>query len=396
MNGKILFVSLLIMGIFLSSVSFAFSDIEIVIDGRAQCCGHPYGPVYPYPCDLYCSNICFICGDLTGFGYNCAGEYGYGYSCIPHDDNDKPRMDKLSVDVESSCDENLVTVTDGDGPVNNAKVSVQVVDNGPLDSGYTDSNGEFDFQGCDMKVSVYVNKDGYFPTTVEEGLVSCSSCEEGGEEPPPEEPPTAPPPEEPQPETPPPTAPQRECTTDADCAVTHYCTAAFECMPVTGCGLVEDHALVPYECGDGPDCPSCKEGYTCVDNKCVQDEIEGEDGFVGENSTVTVFCGGKPCANRDLQGTDPNGKSFTGKTDENGQFQLPLSFEGQYKIALVDENGEVSAETILNALPMPQPTEPEKKPDTTDNTLPTLLFILLLLLLGVVLYLRGRGGPKKK
>jgi hypothetical protein len=306
------------------------------------------------------------------------------------DDDDSTSKDRLSVDLDSSCDGNVVTVTSKGDPLSSAKVTVSETLGGPIASGNTDSDGEFEFAGCGMDVTIYANKGGYLPDTEMTSLVSCASCEEEPEVEPEPEPEVGPEPEpEPQPESGP------ECVVDGDCASTHYCTAGGDCMPVTGCGDVVDHALVPYDCGDEDSCPECKSGYTCVDHVCKANIVKGEDGFVGDNRTIDVILGDEPCRGCDIQITGPDGKTYTGKSDENGQFVLPLSLEGTYKIALMDENGDVSAETTVKSLPKPAPQEPEKPTETSDDGLSLLfLLILLALVLGGVLYWRGKGKKK--
>ncbi len=382
MNSKIFLVSIVLL-VIMSSLAFAQVKFPVVIqDNMYVCCEGVFGPQVP------------DCGVCFRNGWSCHQCIwpGYYYYQDGGDDDDGPSNKKFEVEVDSSCDENLVLVEDGSDPVNGAKVTVQDVSNGPIASGNTDSNGEFTFSGCDMKVSVYVNKKGYSPKTVTETLVSCASCEEDEEPEPTPEPEPEPTPE-PEPETGTPEGP--ECTVDADCASSHYCTTGGDCMPVSGCGDVVNHTLVPYECGDDESCPECQDGYTCVDNLCKLNEVEGEDGFVGDNKTIKVTLGGEPCKNCDVEITGPDGKKYTGKTDENGQFVLPLSLEGSYKVALMDENGDVDAETTVKSLPKPAPVEPDKPTDTSDDGFSLIfLLILLALLLGGVMYWRGKGKKK--
>ncbi len=65
------------------------------------------------------------------------------------------------------------------------------------------------------------------------------------------------------------TGPEPECNTSGDCADDEYCSVTRECDAVSGsCGYARNHSWVPYECGDFPECPSCPEGFACVDNTC--------------------------------------------------------------------------------------------------------------------------------
>ncbi|MCI0503255.1 hypothetical protein L0Y65_00930, partial [Candidatus Micrarchaeota archaeon] len=63
-----------------------------------------------FSCDFFCPATCFPIYDYSGFRYDCAGNYGYQYSCDHEDDSKEP----ADVGFESSCDGNVVTV-DGVG-----------------------------------------------------------------------------------------------------------------------------------------------------------------------------------------------------------------------------------------------------------------------------------------
>ncbi|MEW6035955.1 MAG: hypothetical protein AB1529_05050 [Candidatus Micrarchaeota archaeon] len=67
------------------------------------------------------------------------------------------------------------------------------------------------------------------------------------------------------------TGPESECAFNEDCADGEYCSVAGECEDVRGsCGYARNHSWVPYECGDFPECPSCPQGFGCVDNVCKE------------------------------------------------------------------------------------------------------------------------------
>ena len=129
------------------------------------------------------------------------------------------------------------------------------------------------------------------------------------------------------------------CTSDSQCSDTQNClsatggpasaTAPGKCNDITGCGLVQDHTITPYQCGTQAGCPSCPTGSICTDNVCVSHGLTGpQTGFVGDNATVQATEGGASCANCQLQITDPTGKQLTGTTDSNGGFILPLTIQG--------------------------------------------------------------------
>lgn len=325
-------------------------------------------------------------------------------------------------------------MTSGGDPVYNAKVTVMNVLDGPIFSGNTGEDGTVKFTGCGMDVMVYASKSGYLPDSMSKTLISCDRC--GGQE---------------QPgcssdaqcaadkrcvngacESVPCTcgivqnhqctryaccadadcvagmvcqdhvckqkpAEKPECTSDADCAATKRCdipvgAAGGNCVEVTGCGTVENHRLIPYECGTEAGCQPCPAGQQCVANKCVASDLEGpETGFVGDNAPLTATEDGKPCANCDLVITDPAGNTITGKTDENGAFSLPLKLAGNYTVALLKDGNPVKQIT-LQSLPKATPEE-GGKPTAIDFSLLLLLFgaLLIVIALGII-YWRSRGG----
>ncbi|MFH0885429.1 MAG: carboxypeptidase-like regulatory domain-containing protein [Candidatus Micrarchaeota archaeon] len=364
--------------------------------------------------------------------------YAYGYDCSTPD-NDEPSPDNpLDVSIDPSCDGTVITVTSG-GAVPGADVDV-IAQYGPsIFSGTTDSNGQvtLDPDACGLTVRVYADKDGYNsyngdPTTIDcgtcgpEGCQSnddCASdkkcnldthecvgvpCECGvvqnhqcvpyaccsdsqcatGEicdnhickE-----------------------KPAFECTSDVQCAPTQYCdipvgASGGSCKDVTGqCGQVVDHAFVPYgyECGTEEGCPSCGNGFACVDHKCIQNDVTcPTTGLVGDKKTCEATENGQPCVLCDFVYTDPTGKNFTGKTDENGNFDLPLNMEGIYKVALM-KNGTIVKIIEVKAFPQGQPPEPEKPGQAGPDlgAMLALVVLLLLLVLGI-LYWRSRGKKK--
>jgi len=196
-----------------------------------------------------------------------------------------------------------------------------------------------------------------------------------------------------------------ECTADAQCAAAKYCdipagTAGGSCKDVTigDCGKVENHAFVPYgyECGTEPGCPSCPQDSVCVDHKCVQAELScPSTGTVGDSKPCEATENGVPCANCDYMVTDPTGKESSGKTDEDGNFDLPLTIKGTYTIALL-KDGVVLKLIQVQAFPEAAPEEPVKptSPGLDLGVMVALLFVLLLLAVGLVLYWRSRGSKK--
>jgi hypothetical protein len=386
--------------------------------------GTPYSDFYS--CAYSSSNGCFKC-DLSKFGYSCTGNYGYGYNC-PSEDNNDNHHESLDVGLDSSCEENVVTVSNGG---NSAHVSVRdQADNELIASGETEG-GSFSFPGCGMDVLVHATKSGASPSDTTYSLVSCEQC-----------------------------APPPECTVDENCSVTEkcvqqqcvpvqcgqceavvnhacealcasdeqcvdnqckkpeqpQCTSDLQCkdnefcdippgaaggackeVPPGDCGVVQNHAFVPYgyECGTEPGCRSCPEGKLCIDHVCVQNDVTcPSTGIVGDSKTCSATENGTACPNCDIEITTPDGKKSGGKTDDNGNFDLPLTVEGIYHVALL-KNGSVIKTIDVQAFPQAQPQEPEK-PTSTGGDAMSLLWLIVLLLLVVlgIVYWRSRGRKK--
>lgn len=421
-------------------------------------------PMYP-DCQMCCDTPCWLCwapwshpawmpvnptlmyypdewDHLTPWGYPPYGYmpfgYGYGYGYGYDEDDDKPDHKSLDVSLDSSCDENVVTVTSGGDTVSNADVTVFDLATGlPIASGTTDGDGKFTFSGyptCGKDVRIYANKKGYSPENVHDSLISCNECEEGctsdndckdteqcvdGEcEPVPcdcgvvknhvcdeydccsdsdcpegqvcEDHSCKEEGEEPTP----------ECTEDADCKDKEYCDipagqTGGSCKPVSGdCGYAEAHVWVQYECGDEEGCDECPPRHVCENNVCVESELEGpQTGFVGDEAEFTATRGDEACSNCDVEVTDPTGKKISGKTDADGNFVLPLTLKGTYKVALL-KDGQVVQELSLDSMPKAPGEEPGKPTAEEEDLTPLgFLLLLLLLLLGLVVYWRRR---KKK
>ena len=400
------------------------------------CCGSPWGPYYPdyISCSIGCWDGCGPC-DFSAFGYDCAGQYGYQYTC--NNDNDETDQ-TLDVSVDSSCNGTIVTVeSDGDGE-SNAHVSVKDVATGELiASGNTDSDGEFTFDGCGMKVDVKATKSGFPSETETTNLVDCGECETpectdntqcpDNEQCVNEE--CGPVPCEcgqvkdhqcveyaccsdsdcastencvnhicQKKET-------HECTSDAQCADSKYCdkpagAAGGSCKDVQAgaCGEVSNHTFVAfgYECGTEEGCPSCAQGYSCVEHKCVKNDVTcPSTGIVGASADCAATENEQPCADCDIVITDPTGKNSTGKTDGNGNFQLPLTIQGTYNVSLLDKDGNVVKIIQVKAFPQAQPTEPEKPTAAGPDFLSFAWIIgLLLVFVLLIIYWRGRAGKK--
>ncbi len=355
--------------------------------------------------------------DVDTFSTFAVWEFGGG----DDDDNGGGSSESFTVSFNTSCDNSTVTVLDAGLPVDEVEV---LVDNAntlsPVASGNTDSNGTFTFTGCGVNVKITAKKDGYGTEVIAEQLVSCGSCavECNVDADCPEgelcianicaEPVAVP---ECVLDTDctgnetcvegvciePVIEPEAECVSDSECSAADFCNipsgqSGGSCEPVTGeCGYADNHSWVVYECGTGAGCALCPSGYVCTDNECEETSaLSGPiSGFVGENVTLSATKGGLACAGCNVTVTSPDGRTFSGKTDSEGGFSLPLNMEGTYKLVMA---GAIGAESTVDALPKPAPDEPEK-PTETGGLDFSILFLLLLLLIvvGAILYWRSRS-----
>jgi hypothetical protein len=93
--------------------------------------------------------------------------------------------------------------------------------------------------------------------------------------------------------------------------------------------------------------------------------------------------------------TDPAGKRFTGRTDKNGSFNVPMSIEGTYTIELL-KAGSVMKTIEIPAFPTVQPIQ--EGPLTVLDTIsrnPSQIIILVIVLAALLLYWRSRKGKKR-
>jgi parallel beta-helix repeat protein len=347
----------------------------------------------------------------------------------------------LQVSLDKSCDGNTITVTSGSGPIAGVSVSV---DGSSI--GTTGDDGTIEYKACGSTVQVHASKNGYMPGDQSFDIISCEQCTKPECASDSDCPDTK-------------VCSEQKCVAvecscgsvsqhqcreyaccansdcsenqicmdhsckvkPGECKAPNCCTADSmcadnqNCMGVTGapgtqnspgkcnditgqCGTVKGHEFVPYgyECGTEPGCPACPQGSTCADHKCISNDLKGpQTGFIGDSAKVQATEGDGVCKDCDIQGTDPTGKPFTGKTGPDGSFELPLTLQGIYKVSLL--KGGVVVKTIqINSLPK-APAEEPAKPTATGGleifSLIGLLVLLLVVILGVVYW---RGTAKKK
>jgi parallel beta-helix repeat protein len=332
-----------------------------------------------------------ICDDnSSNTGYSESRNFTLNTSApASHEDTDKPSQDPLSISLRSTCDGNMVSVTSRGYPVSGAEVKVD----GDI-VGTSGQDGEVEFEhACGDRIIIRASRSGYISKTLKASTVLCSEC---AQEPEPEPQP------QPEPEPEPECAAPSCCTSDSQCADIEYCSnrdtgaEKGKCVPVTGCGLIAGHAIAqPYQCSDQAGC-ACPEGRTCRGHFCVSRDINGtKEAFIGSEGRFHATEGNWSCAFCEIQVTDPAGKSLAGKTDANGDFVLPLTVEGTYKVALL-QDGEVVKTLNIQALPKAPPSEPEKPTQTSDEWWPLWLIILLALIIIILLYWRRKKKKPKK
>ncbi len=194
-----------------------------------------------------------------------------------------------------------------------------------------------------------------------------------------------------------------ECTSDDDCADAYYCDIPLgqgggSCKPVTGdCGYAANHKWVMYECGNETNCPLCPGDEICLNNTCVLRDIEGPDeGFVGDKAKVNATEDGGACAYCDVEIEFPDGKKVMGKTDANGQLDVPLDLKGQYAISLLGPDGYRLKTITVDSLPV-EPAVDEPTPAVVqDEEFPMLWLILLLVAIVIIIaYSRRKKGKRK-
>ncbi len=353
----------------------------------------------------------------------------------PGDDDDYENTMIIQVDV--SCEGAVVTVLDGNGvPLEGAHISVKDTSDATLiDTGDTDAQGVYAFMACGRRVDIKATLDD-FPsslTTVE--LAPCGSCPECAadadcpdaeycengqcvpvqcgcgvvknhacveyeccqdsdcpagdvceshvcvEKPPQESP---------------------GCTEDSDCADDEFCMLSAvaqrgRCEAVSGCGYAVNHTLVPYACGNAPDCPICPEGYACILNECVQGNVSCTGtAFAGAQIDCNATSDGKPCVGCDYVVTGPDGKNTSGTTGDDGTFALPLGKPGEYRVSLL-RNGTILRSIAIAAFARPDGGEGSDTALFGQGALTIALLLALLLLLAfAVFYWRGMKGGRKR
>lgn len=281
------------------------------------------------------------------------------------EDNDKKGMSSMSVSLETSCDGNVVTVSEGDDAVPGARVAIMQEGWGTIALGESDSGGGFSFSGCGMDVDIHVTKSDYYPEDLSGSLISCGQCEE-------------------------------ECASDGDCPETSQCSAD-QCVPVEcGCGVVQNHICSEYECCSDTDCTA---GEICENNECQPSE---EPGCISdENCANTQYCDVSSGNCMDVQPGD------CGEIKDHSF--VPYGYECGPEPGcppcpadeVCAEHECVASEIEVEELPEAQPEKPEKPlAEEPDAPSPIWLMVwvvgLLVLVIAVILLWKRFARPAKK
>jgi LPXTG-motif cell wall-anchored protein len=100
---------------------------------------------------------------------------------------------------------------------------------------------------------------------------------------------------------------------------------------------------------------------------------------------------GQACVNCDYEVTGPDGGKSSGKTDDDGNFALPLDAPGTYSVSLL-KNGTVIKTILVQSLPLSTPdTGKPTAGGSPDLTLLWLALLLALIIVGIVLWKRKQA-----
>ncbi len=183
------------------------------------------------------------------------------------------------------------------------------------------------------------------------------------------------------------------CALDADCSGSEACLGG-TCKPMNGtCGFAANHTWHSYECCADADCPVAN---ICVAHKCEVLDLTGDnEGLVGGQGTVTVTLDGQPLPDASLQIMLPDGASFNTVTNADGQFLLPLDFQGNYTVKLMLAGVSVKMHPI--AVGLSPPATQVSRPAVVQQPLNYYwaLPIIVIMILAYLAYRKLRGGNKK-
>src|SRR3989338_306887 len=156
-------------------------------------------------------------------------------------------------------------------------------------------------------------------------------------------------------------------------------------------------------CTSNRDCASnqyCSGGSFHGIDECQDYEIENpETAEVGEEIQVTVTRCGRPAGDTTVTITDPKEGKTTSRTDNQGKTTVSADFEGTYGLS-ISKNGRPIKSSSLEVSKGDSDDEDQERrgifggSEFTDNAI--LLVLVFIIVVGLVLYLRGRGAKGKE
>ncbi len=204
-----------------------------------------------------------------------------------------------------------------------------------------------------------------------------------------------------------------QCSNDSDCNAGETCTSrvcvyAFECASDDQCdagqycdisaglagGSCKNRTVQPTGCTSDAECAA---GEYCDAGACIQQPAISAPGnaTAGKNVTVRLTRGNGPCAYCEVTWVSPSGARGRGPTDANGNFNLPITQKGTYKVT------PKGGRTISIFAAGPAGTEPgqgtavQQPQPTSGPPLPLLAGIAVVAVAAAVAYLLLQPKPGK-
>jgi parallel beta-helix repeat protein len=277
------------------------------------------------------------------------------------------RLRTFSIDLNSSCTGNIVSVTSGDMPISGATVLVDdAASMANISSGTSDADGQLNFTGCGLNVRITVVKGGYQTAQIINQTMACGQCV--------------------------------QCTQDTGCPDTDSCVNQ-SCVAVQcSCGQVADHECSAYECCSDSQCIS---GQICQDHTCVQQNTTQNNTRPQNATTAPTQADASAAiaaATSAVDSASGSGKNVTEAQSELAQAEAAFS-SGNYALAV--QLAEQSEQLAANAAAAPAPQAnltgtSTAAPSQPFNWLLAICVIVILLIVGLVYYLITRKPPKRR
>ena len=148
--------------------------------------------------------------------------------------------------------------------------------------------------------------------------------------------------------------------------------------------------------GTGTDGTGTSDGSTTQ----VFDLQTKDTGNVGDGNPVVATVNGNPYPDAIILVTLPNGKVIKLTTDKDGKTILPLEFAGQYKLSLVNAQGDAVKRKDVQVLAPRTGEDGTTAPglnisEIAKNPMAIVAVIALIVIVGAYFYFRGRGGSEE-